>query len=121
MTLDATKAGGVASNESCEQMWSMPFLAPRRAEAELLHSSMGEGRREAWYESTILLEAIRQQWYSLAFLQPEAVSQTVAALQRVVKLGFYLGEASRRITAVSALDNERNGTLAESMPVPALR
>jgi hypothetical protein len=51
----------------------------------------GAGRRDAWYEATIMLEAVRLQWFSLCFAQPEEMRHAISALRRVVDLGFYLG------------------------------
>ena len=49
------------------------------------------------------------QWFSLAFVQShDALVQSVNALQRVIELGFYLEEASRRLGAVLLRQRQRD-------------
>jgi hypothetical protein len=83
-------------------------LAPKRAELEMLHEeSRGSERRGAWYEASILFEVVRLQWFSLCFAAPAAVDQAVTALRRVIELGFYLAEATRRIHTLQERERQR--------------
>ena len=59
-----------SSSPSDEYLWSEPFLAcSSLAGSCFLHASMGVERRAAWYEASLLYEAVVQQWFSLAFVQ----------------------------------------------------
>ena len=63
------------------------------------------------YEATLLVEAVALQWFSLAFVQShDALVQSVNALQRVIELGFYLEEASRRLGAVLLRQRQRDAS-----------
>ena len=109
---EATGLSQAAASANADNMWASPFLAPRRAEQEILHHTMGLGRREAWYEASLLLEAVRLQWFSLCFAPPHAVVEAVVALQRVIDLGFYLAEASRQIHTLQERDRQCEQSMA---------
>ena len=106
--VECDTAGAACS--AFESLWSEPFLpCSARSESWLLHTSTSASRRNDWYEATLLFEAVALQWFSLAFVQShDALVQSVNALQRVIELGFYLEEASRRLGAVLLRQRQRD-------------
>jgi len=92
-------------------IFSIPFLAPRLSEQEMLQrdtSAAAAGISQAdaaWYEATVLFEKVRLQWHSLAYAADSEIPVVLNSLRRIMELGFYKTETSGRLQV--ALERSR--------------
>ena len=94
-----------------DDIFSIPFLAPRLSEQEMLQrdtaaAAAGISQADAArYEATVLLENVRLQWHSLAYAPDSLIPLVLNSLRRIMELGFYKAETSGRLQV--ALERSR--------------
>ena len=97
-----------------DDIFSIPFLAPRPSEQEMLQRdtaaaagiSLSQAAADAaWYEATVLFEKVRLQWHSLAYAPDSIIPLVLNSLRRIMELGFYKAETSGRLQV--ALERSR--------------
>ena len=93
-----------------DDIFSIPFLAPRLSEQEMLQRDTAAAAEisradAAWYEATVLFEKVRLQWHSLSYAPDSVIPIVLNSLRRIMELGFYKAETSGRLQV--ALERSR--------------